>query len=94
MRLQIPDHLQKDFRILMNLSYDLKRKHNGLKRNVKFDESDGGLFMDLKLSDDSDWKRIKRERAAAAVKKRRGSNVTAELDERELREMLGSEEED
>ena len=54
MRLDVPDHLQKDFHTLMNLSFDLKKKHPELKRNVKFDEEDGGLFMDLKLNKDSE----------------------------------------
>ena len=48
------------------------------------------MFMDLKLNEEADKKRIKPERAAAAVKKRRGSNRTAELDEDELNGLLGS----
>ena len=47
MRLNIPDHLKKDFAALMNLSYDLKRKDKDLKRNIKFDEDTLGLFMDI-----------------------------------------------
>ena len=56
MRLHVPDHLQRDFQALMNLSFDLKKRHPGLKRNIKFDEEDMGLFMDLKLGEDKDWK--------------------------------------
>ena len=40
MRLHLPNHLQKDFKSLMGLSYQLKKKHPHLKRNVKFDEND------------------------------------------------------
>ena len=92
MRLHVPDHLQKDFRTLMNLSYDLKQKHPALKRNVKFDEDDGGLFMDLKLSDESEWKRVKPSHAAAANKRRK--NKTRTLEEDELKELLGGGEEE
>ena len=47
MRLQIPDMLQKDFKALMSVAYDMKRTNKELKRNVKFDEESMGLFMDL-----------------------------------------------
>ena len=39
MWLHVSDHLQKQFMILMNLAYDLKRKDPVLKRNIKFDEA-------------------------------------------------------
>ena len=88
MRLDIPDHLQRDFHALMNLSYDLKKRHASLKRNIKFDEDDYGLYMDLKLDDDSDWKRVKPALAEAANKKRRVAR-TKDLDEDELKNLLG-----
>ena len=40
MRLHLPNHLQKDFKALMSLSYGLKKRNPDLKRNVKFDETD------------------------------------------------------
>ena len=83
MRLHKPDHLQKEFHALMNLSFDLKKKHPGLKRNIKFDEEDFGLFMDLKLSEDLDWKKVKSAQAINANKKRRKPR-TPDLDEDEL----------
>ena len=89
MRLHIPDYLQKDFHALMNLSYDLKQRHKGLKRSVKFDEEDNGLFMDIKLDEGSDWKRVKPSQARAANMKRK--NRTRTLDDHELRSLLGDE---
>ena len=59
MRLHVPDHLQRDFQALMNLSYDLKKRHPDLKRNIKFDEEDMGLFMDIRLDAEREWKRDK-----------------------------------
>ena len=38
MKLHVPDHLQKVFKALMGLAYDLKKKYTGLRRNIKFDE--------------------------------------------------------
>ena len=93
MRLQIPAHLQTDFHTLMNLSYDLKKRYPGLKRNVKFDEDDFGLFMDLKLDDEGDWQRVKPAQARAANKKR-GKDKRKTLDEDELQSLLGEEESD
>ena len=93
MRLHLPDHLQRDFQTLMNLSYDLKKKNPDLKRNIKFDEDDLGLFMDLKLKTEGDWKRVKPAQATAA-NRGRSKNVTKEIDEEELRELLGGSESD
>ena len=67
MRLHLPNHLQKDFKALMGLSYDMKKKNPDLKRNVKFDEDDLGLFMDVQMRKDGPWRRIKPEQARRAI---------------------------
>ena len=90
MRLEVPDHLQRDFQVLMSLSFDLKKKHPGLKRNIKFDEEDMGLFMDMKLDNDKDWKRVRPSNARKAIKTR---VRTQDLDEDELRSLLGDDSE-
>ena len=90
MRLHVPDHMQKDFHSLMNLSYDLKKKHPGLKRNVKFDEHDNGFYMDVKMSEKAEWKRIKPDRAAAVTRNRDGGR-TKDLEADELRSLLEGE---
>ena len=66
MRLHIPDHLQKSFRALMNLSYDIKRKRPSLKRSIKFDEDALDLYMDIQVKGGDDWKRIEPEQALQA----------------------------
>lgn len=68
--------------------YDLKRHHKELRRNIKFDEEDNGLFMDLRLDEGSEWKRVKPDQAAAAKKR----NRTQGLDTEELRNLLSTEE--
>ena len=72
MRLHIPDHLQRPFRALMNLSYDLKKTHPELKRNVKFDDDEMGLYLDVQLEKDGEWIRIDAEQAMLATKGRNG----------------------
>ena len=80
MKLHVPDHLQKEFQSLMNLSYDLKKKHPALKRNIKFDEDDGGLFMDLQSEEGAEWRRVKPSQAQAA-NKRRGTGRDRSLED-------------
>ena len=46
MRLEVPNHLQKSFRMLMNLAFDMKQKNPDLRRNIKFDEEELSLFME------------------------------------------------
>ena len=87
MRLHVPDHLQRDFQALMNLSFDLKKKHPDLKRNIKFNEEDLGLYMDFKLAEDREWKRVKPAQASRVVKSRR--KQTQDLGEEELMGLLG-----
>lgn len=77
MRLHIPDHLQKTFRSLMNLSYDLKKRHPGLKHNVKFDDDTRGLYMDVQTSEGSPWRRIEADQAARAESRRTRDNSLA-----------------
>ena len=66
MRLHVPDTLQKDFKALMGLSYELKRTHKDLNRSIKFDEDNLGLFMDMQLRKDGPWKRVDSEQAKQA----------------------------
>ena len=92
MRLQIPDHLQKDFKLLMGLSYELKQRNPDLKRNVKFDEDELGLFMDVQVKRDGPWRQIKPEQArkAAANKPVTGSQ-TEDYRAEEIQDLLGDQ---
>ena len=88
MRLHIPDHLQKKFRALMNLSYDLKKKFQDLKRNVKFDEDGLTLFMDIQTAAEGDWKRVEAEQAVRLASRRRPAMMTSTIGSQELDELL------
>ena len=92
MRLQIPDSLQKDFKALMAVAYDVKKVNKDLKRNVKFDEESLGLFMDVQMERDGDWKRIRPHHAYRALGTRsRGG--PEEMEEDEIRTVLGVDDE-
>ena len=94
MRLHIPNHLQKDFKALMGLSFDMKKRHPHLRRNVKFDENDHGLFMDMQLEREGSWRRVKPEQARQALSKSgkldRTGPVTMAADE--VVDLLGESE--
>ena len=66
LRLHLPNYLHKDFKAPMALSYDLKKNHADLRRNVKFDEDNMGLYMDLQLDQEGHWKRVKPDQAKKA----------------------------
>ena len=91
MRLELPDYLQKDFRSLMNLAFDLKKKHTGLRRNIKFDEEDLGLFMDIQKNADERWRRIKPDQAKKLVRSR--SRGPEKLNDSDIATLLGSDDE-
>ena len=91
MRLQIPDNLQKDFKALMSLAYDLKKKNKELRRNVKFEEETLGLYMDIQTERDGDWKRIRPHQAYRVLQARREDRVgdgPADLNEEEIESLL------
>ena len=89
MRLQIPDGLQKDFKALMALAYDLKQTNKELKRNVKFDEESLGLFMDIQTDKDGEWKRVRPQQAYRALKARKSG--PSEMQEDEIKSLLGDQ---
>ena len=90
MRIHLPDHLKKDFRALMFMSYHLKKKHTALKRNIKFDEDELNLFMDLQLKKDGPWSRVRPDQArkAAESRRRRPSGGPPDLREDDLVSLL------
>ena len=88
MRLHIPDHLQKSFRALMSLSYDLKKRNPSLKRSVKFDEEKMDLFMDIQTKTDGGWRRIESDMAVGLMAKRRTTTAAALMGSDELDELL------
>ena len=88
-RLELPDHLQKDFHLLMNLAYDMKQRNRDQRRNIKFDEKDAGLYMDVQVEKDGQWKRIKPVQAKGLAGRRRGGPEA--MDEEELKSLVGSD---
>ena len=59
MRIEVPSHLQRDFRILFKFGQTLRAKHGaGTRRHVKFDDVERTLFLNARLPGDDAWSRI------------------------------------
>ena len=81
-RLELPNHLKSAMKTLQSVSYELKTKYPGAKRNVLFDDETMDLVLDFCLGDDKPWKRM--TSGQAKLRKRKGttqSKLTLEVGE-------------
>ena len=67
LRLEIPDHLWPSFRALQSIRYELKQKNENLKRNIRFDDENKDLKLDVCL--DGEWRTIFPEGARHSLSK-------------------------
>ena len=58
LRMNYPDHLSADFRVLDWYGAELNRRFPGTKRNIRFDDDTEGLRMDVKVPHNNDWLKI------------------------------------
>ena len=65
MRIELPHFLKADFNVLQSLSYRLKMANTEMKRSVKFDDAELGLYLDLQLPGE-EWRRIRPAQARQA----------------------------
>ena len=66
LRLEIPDELMKQFRILSRFGTRLRARHGlGTKRHIKFEDMDASLFMNIKLPGDDAWSKVTVDTAIA-----------------------------
>ena len=69
LRMEIPSHLQGVFKTLDSHGHLLRDRHGpGLKRNIRFDDMELSLVMDLKLPDQASWMRVDYETAREELK--------------------------
>ena len=92
-RLEIPTALQSSLKALEAVSYELKQKHSGIKRSIKFDDDQMDLVLDfnVKPDDGGDWKRVTAVQAKVMTGKlRKGAGKAAEMSDTELESLIGS----
>ena len=82
-QMEAPDHLRSHYQSFQKLGYNIKLKHPTLRRNVRFDDVNMALVMDVKLTESSDWKTIDYPAAKQLLKKVKNTTVVgrAELEE-------------
>lgn len=76
-RIDFPDYMAPDFRILEWFGAALRKRHGfGFKRNVKFDNDMESLFMDVNLPSSEEWRKVYPQ--AARLAKEEQSRADAE----------------
>jgi hypothetical protein len=82
-RLDVPDHLRGQFKILQDHFVALRTQHGeGVKKSIKLCDATRGVYMDVKLPSGTKWHRVDVAVAREARRKR---------EERELREVRGQD---
>ena len=85
-RLEVPQFLQTSLKALKSVSYALKQKNPGMKRNVKYDDSVMDHMLDFCVdpaAPDAQWRKIRPDQAAL-VKAKVTKNTRSE-------EILGAD---
>ena len=72
-RLEIPAHLQKNFQALETVSYGLRKKYPGLRRNLKFNDAEMDVVLDSRLPLCENWRRIRPDQALLSIPKSAGA---------------------
>ena len=67
-QLEPPDHLRSQYHAFQSLAYCLKKKNPELKRNVKFDDREVALTMDVRTADG--WRTIEFKAAKDILRKK------------------------
>ena len=92
-RLEIPRGLQDSLKALEAVSYALKKKNPGLKRNIKFDDDCLDLVLDFCIDPEggAPWRKLRPEQARVAKRKMIGPSTEAmQVGADELDGLLGS----
>lgn len=83
-QLEPPDHLLAHYKAFQNLAYCLKKKSPGLKRNVKFNDGEQTLVMDIRREDE--WKTVHYATARGLLRlKTQGTDA---ISRKQLRDFL------
>ena len=74
-RMTLPDFMMSSFKLLENEGYRIVQRRPGTRRNIKFNDLDRSLVMDVKLPD-SNWVRVTPEQVARVSRSRRSETST------------------
>ena len=89
-RLELPNHLKTTMQNLQAVSFDIKKRHPGARRNVFFDDGAQDLVLDFCTSEGQPWRRVSAKQAKASKAKRARDPVGGrDIGDGELDEILG-----
>ena len=89
LRLEVPDHLWPNFRVLQELAFELRQKNQNLRRNILFDDLNRDLKMDIS-TDAKTWKTVLPEEARRSLQRCRPSRARrVSVSREELDSLLG-----
>ena len=89
-RLELPNHLKSAMRAVQAVSYEIKKRYPGARRNVLFDDETMDVVLDFCVSEGGSWKRLSSGQARERKRKtgvQGGLDRTA-LDDGELDRLL------
>lgn len=66
MAIHVPGHMLDSLHALNAIAYQIKSKHEGVRRSVKFDDINQDIYMDILIG--GNWRRISSSQAKLAVK--------------------------
>ena len=66
MAIHLPGHLLDNYHALSKMGYSIKKKHEGVKRAIKFDDSVQDVFLDICIA--GSWRRILPKEAKEALR--------------------------
>ena len=93
-RLEVPNHLRASMKAVQTLSYDLKQKHPGARRNVLYDDELMDLVLDFSIGDGHPWRRVTADQARRRSSKAPGRvGGGFRIGEGELDDLLGGAQE-
>ena len=70
-RMEVPAHLQQNFRVLFKYGQNLRARHGqGTRRHVKFCDIGKTLFLNIKLPGDDVWSKVSMEVAMRGMRAR------------------------
>ena len=88
-RLEIPYVLQSGLKLLESVSYHLKKKYLGIKRNIKFDDINKNLVLDFATDPEKgNWRRVTAAQAVQMRSRIKGGGQTSEISNDDLQGLL------
>ena len=92
MAIHVPGHLLDNLAALNGVGYNIKMKHEGVKRTVRFDDIQQDIYMDIFVG--GNWKKITPTKAKTVAKQVANVNSRSDLTLEDLSQLVQGEQEE